>query len=79
LNLKQLILIRIKDWNNLLDDKNVHISIDIFNNKINDFILASTNFFTYTKRMNNIKKCKLKSWIFLGLITSIRVRENMYN
>jgi len=72
-------LIRTEDWNTLLDCKNVNTSVENFNNKINDLILASTNYHSHIKRNNNNNKCKLKPWISLGLIKSIRVREKMYN
>lgn len=45
LNLKKIdfkhlnMLIKIEDWNTLLENKNVDTSVDIFNNKINDLIL----------------------------------------
>jgi len=52
-------LIRIEDWNTILDTKYFDSSVDIFNNKLNDLILASTNYYSHIKRRNNNKKCKL--------------------
>lgn len=73
-------LIKIKDWNTLQNNKNVDSSVDIFNNKINDLILASILLIiTHILKERTIIKCKLKPWISLGLITFIRVREKMYN
>jgi len=61
IDLKHLnILIRIEDWNTLLNSKNVDSSVNIFNNKINNLIMASSNYYLHIKRRNNDKKCKLK-------------------
>lgn len=71
-------LIKIEDWNTLLENKNVVTSVDIFNNKINDFILSLTKNFSYINKKTIITSV-YKTMDFIGSLTSIRVREKMYN
>jgi len=49
-------LIRTEDWNTLLDCKNVDTSVENFNNKINDLILASSNIITHILKGRTIIK-----------------------
>jgi len=69
-------LIKVENWVEILSNKDVNNNINALYSKINEIVEASC---TYYISKHKKRTTKLKEWITLGLVTSIKTKGKLFS